>query len=175
MVSRMKFSAITTLKKKTQVDEEAKKVIKDMTNFAGFILDGFVPPWMMEDFRTMMKNLIKDAINLHTVMMNSKAIFLLQWLGDDDGKKFALYDSRSMESMQNGIFADTSCRVEFVEAPALVKYGNADGEGFEFNMILCKASVILREQKARSTLGVQSVKKEVCHDEDFSNAAVREI
>lgn len=73
----------------------------------------------MERFRTEIMNLIKDAMNLHTVIMNSKAMFLLQWLGDYDAEEFYFHDPNSMESMQSGV--DKSRRVEFVQAPALLK------------------------------------------------------
>lgn len=142
MISCMKISAISHLKEETPIDED---VIKELVLYAAHTLDKFINISNTENFHTMMKNLIKDAVDLHTVMMKSKAIFLLRWFGDGGGENVPLYDSNSMELLQDD--ADTSLDVEFVQTPALVKYGNADGEGFEFNMILCKASVILEERE----------------------------
>jgi hypothetical protein len=141
IVSQMKFRVIAGLSEKTQFNKRAMDKLIDR---AIFHLYDFIPDPLMDFFQDQMKKLIVEAMGLHTVMMKSKAIFLLRWIGDDDGKKLSPYNPESMQSMQNDVDADAFDQiVEFVEAPALVKYGNADGDGFQHSMILCKASVIL--------------------------------
>lgn len=172
MLSQMKFRAISGFNDDPQLDEKPKGAISSLVGTARAVLHKFIPDSMMEHFEAKMKNLIMDAIDLHTMMMNSKAIFVLRWLGDDNGKRFPLYDRETMESMQSDVDTYTSRYVvEFVEAPGLVKYGNADGEEFEFHMILCKSSVILREQEARSTGEDKNLHRVGRHDEDCGNAA----
>lgn len=101
-----------------------------------------------EDFQIQLKNLITEAAELHTTMMKSKAIFLVQWLGDDDGETDIPYDPEEMVPCQDQTEADAShFIVNFVEAPALVKIGNADGEDFHLKMTLCKSSVVLGEKE----------------------------
>ncbi|KAL6908484.1 hypothetical protein GGI43DRAFT_429471 [Trichoderma evansii] len=160
-LSQMKFRAMASLDG-SQLDEKSEGAVCKLLEVAKSLVSEFISDSMIQHFETMMKKLIMDAIHLHNMMMRSKAIFLQQWLGDDNGKHFCLYNRELMESMQSDVDVYTSRYVvEFVEAPALVKYGNADGEGFEFNMILCKSSVILREQEARSTLEDKIVRGEV--------------
>jgi hypothetical protein len=98
-------------------------------------------------FQAMFKGLIAEAACLHTIMMKSKAIFLLQWFGDAHGSYRPLYNQEQMDACQYGLPANSSlCEVNFVEAPGLMKIGNADGEDFHLSMVLCKSSVILGEQ-----------------------------
>ncbi|PNP42731.1 hypothetical protein TGAMA5MH_05473 [Trichoderma gamsii] len=146
MLSQMKFRAIAGLNDGPQLDERAKGATLMLVEAAKIMLSPFIPDSMMDQFEAKMNKLIMDAVDLQTMMMSSKAIYFLRWLGDDDGAQFTPYNREMMESMQSDVDAYTSRYfVEFVEAPALIKYGNADGEGFEFHMILWKSSVILRE------------------------------
>ncbi|KAM0519973.1 hypothetical protein ACHAPE_003245 [Trichoderma viride] len=149
MLSQMKLRAIASLNDGPQLDERAKGATLILVEAAKSMLSPFIQDSMMDQFEAKMNKLIMDAVDLHTMMMSSKAIYFQRWLGDDDGAQFTPYNREMMESMQSDVDAYT-CRyfVEFVEAPALIKYGNADGEDFEFHMILWKSSVILRELEA---------------------------
>lgn len=146
MLSQMKIRALADLNDGPQLDERAKGATLILVEAAKSMLSTFIQVSMMDQFETKMKQLIMDAVDLHTMMMSSKAIYFQRWLGDDDGAQFTPYNREMMESMQSDVDAYTSRYfVEFVEAPALIKYGNADGEDFKFHMILQKSSVILRE------------------------------
>ncbi|KAL7927676.1 hypothetical protein ACQKWADRAFT_325164 [Trichoderma austrokoningii] len=151
MLSVMKFRAMADLNEVPQLDEQARGAIISMVKFTKSMLSKFIPDSMMEVFEVNMEMLLMNEIDLHTMMMNSKALFFQRWLGDDNGTDFALYNRETMESMQSDVDTQTSrYLVELVEAPALFKYGNADGENFESHMILWKSSVILREVGVRS-------------------------
>ncbi|KAK1250360.1 hypothetical protein MKX08_010363 [Trichoderma sp. CBMAI-0020] len=175
MISHMKLRAMNDFGEEPRFDETAKEAISGLFDAARLSLCQFLPTSEMGNFQNRIMDLIMDARNLHTMMMKSKAIFILKWLGDDDGKQLAQYDPESMESIQSHIDAHTLQNdVEFVEAPALVKYGNADGEGFEFSTILCKASVILRKAEIISTSEDETMPSTASHDkasDDLSNAA----
>jgi hypothetical protein len=177
----MKLRAMNDLGGELQLDETVNKAINHLIDAARSSLQEFLPGSKMESFHNRTKSLIMDARDLHTMMMMSKAIFSLQWLGDDDGVRFAQYDPTSMESVQSDIDAHTSHNsVEFVEVPALVKYGNADGEGFEFSSTLCKASVVLREMEVISSSEDESITlpDTTGHDEacnDLSSSATGSI
>jgi hypothetical protein len=171
----MKFRESNDLGEGPQLDEKAQKAKDDLIDAAESKLSHFIPSSEIEYFQNTMGKLVMDARNLHTMMMKSKAIFSVQWLGDDDGKQLAQFDSKSMDSIQSDIGAYTSQNVvEFVEAPALVKYGNADGEGFEFSTTLCKAWVVLREVEVISPSEDETISSTASHDQtsdDLSNAA----
>lgn len=177
MISHMKLRAMNDFSEEPQLDETAKDAIHGLIDTTRVSLWHFLPTSEVEYFQDGIRNLIMDARNLHTMMMKSKAIFLLKWLGDDDGKQLAQYDPESMEPayIQRDMDAHTSQNdVEFVETPALVKYGNADGEGFEFSTTLCKASVVLREVEIISTSEDETIPSTASHDnvsDDLSNAA----
>ncbi|RFU72727.1 hypothetical protein TARUN_9530 [Trichoderma arundinaceum] len=140
----MKSKAIASLGDETKTNEEA---LGELIDKVGSFLRAFIPAKMMESFKIKMGELIRAAADLHTTMMKSKAIFLVQWIGDGDGEHPSPYKPSAMESLQDNIETDASNYfVEFVEAPALVKVGTADGEDFDLSMILCKSAVILREK-----------------------------
>ncbi|KAJ4861037.1 hypothetical protein T069G_06025 [Trichoderma breve] len=59
-----------------------------------------------------------------------------------------------MSSLQYGDEFDASNSfVKFVEAPGLVKIGNADGEQFDTQMVLCESQVILGKHDDEDTDG----------------------
>ncbi|KAL7798050.1 hypothetical protein V8C37DRAFT_399377 [Trichoderma ceciliae] len=145
IISQMKFRAIVDLGEETRLNEEA---MNHLTEKAVLYLGAFILDSRMEEFQAEMKQLIAKAAHLHTIMMRSKAIFSLQWIGDDYGKGLPPYNPTTMVSLQEEVDTGAShSAVEFVEAPALVKIGNADGGKFDLSMILCKSSVILEEKK----------------------------
>lgn len=85
-------------------------------------------------------------------MMKSKAIFLVQWIGEYDGKELVPFDQTKMSSLQYGDEFDASNSfVKFVEAPGLVKIGNADGEQFDTQMVLCESQVIVGKHDDEDT------------------------
>ncbi|ETS04001.1 hypothetical protein M419DRAFT_97158 [Trichoderma reesei RUT C-30] len=110
-------------------------------------LQFFIPESKDREFRDKMKRLIEHAVGLHIVMMKSKAIFLVKWIGDNDGTNLTTYDPATMDTTLGNGGADAhDFYVKFVEAPGLVKIGNADGEDFDQNMVLCKSRVILGDK-----------------------------
>ncbi|PNP54382.1 hypothetical protein THARTR1_05589 [Trichoderma harzianum] len=165
MISQIKSTAIAELGDEIQLNEEA---IDELTSIAMMAVQGFIPNSTKdsaseateealldrpEKFQAMFKGLIAEAACLHTIMMKSKAIFLLQWIGETHDNTVEYYDPNNMTTYQYGLSADSSLFVvEFVEAPALVKIGNADGEDFHLRMTLCKSSVVLEERDTHSPL-----------------------
>ncbi|UKZ63014.1 uncharacterized protein TrAtP1_004242 [Trichoderma atroviride] len=177
MISHMKLRAMNDFNEEPQLDETTKEAINGLIDATRLSLWQFLPSCEVENFQKRTMDLTMAARNLHTMMMKSKAIFFLRWLGDGDGKQLAQYDPESMEAMQSHMDAHTLQNdVEFVEAPALVKYGNADGEGFEFSTTLCKASVVLRDVEIISTSEDETMPSTASHDkasDDLSNAATK--
>lgn len=107
----------------------------------------FIPDTEMANFEAEMKRLLAEAASLHTMMMKSKALFIIQWAGDEHDGDICTYDPSVMESHGTMIGPDApDYTVEFVETPALVKIGTADGEKFECSMVLCKSLVALGEE-----------------------------
>ncbi|KAK4079306.1 hypothetical protein Trihar35433_411 [Trichoderma harzianum] len=159
MISQIKSTAIADLDDEIQLNEEA---IDELASTVMSAVLGFIPnstndyaseateeaiPDPTEKFQAMFKGLVAEAASLHTIMMKSKAIFLLQWTGETDNSLGDDYDPNNMAACQFGLSADSSLFVvKFVEAPALVKIGNADGESFHLKMTLCKSSVVLEER-----------------------------
>lgn len=124
----------------------------------------------IENFQAMFKGLIVEAACLHTIMMKSKAIFLLQWFGDAHGSYRPLYNQEQMDACQYGLPTNSSlCEVNFVEAPGLMKIGNADGEDFQLSMVLCKSSVILGEQLMDEPLDM--VSSSSCSEDDSKDSS----
>ncbi|KAL7936289.1 hypothetical protein V8C35DRAFT_278499 [Trichoderma chlorosporum] len=143
IISRMKSIAAIDLADEDHICLAAMKILIDKTMEK---LKPFMPDSETEHFKDGIEKLIKQAADLHFIMMKSKAIFLAQWFGDADGKQFATFDQTKMVSLQYGGSDGTShSLVKFVAAPALVKIGNADGEKFDTSMVLCESSVILEE------------------------------
>ncbi|KAL6828352.1 hypothetical protein V8C40DRAFT_274063 [Trichoderma camerunense] len=160
MISQIKSTAVAELGDEIQLNEEAideltSTVTMAVQKFIGNLTKGSTPEAAEEEavrdptgqFQAMFKGLVKEAACLHTIMMKSKAIFLLQWIGETHSSTGDDYDPNNMDARQIGLSADSSLFVvRFVEAPALVKIGNADGEHFHLSMTLCKSSVVLEER-----------------------------
>ncbi|KAL7961456.1 hypothetical protein V8C34DRAFT_311948 [Trichoderma compactum] len=165
MISQIKSTAIAELGDEIQLNEEA---IDELTSTAMLAVQKFITnsikdstskatkeavPDPTEKFQAMFKGLITEAASLHTIMMKSKAIFLLQWIGETHDNIGDPYNPNDMAACQFGLPADSSrFLVRFVEAPALAKYGNADGEDFHLKMILCRSRVVLEERDTTSPL-----------------------
>lgn len=160
MISQIKSTAVAELGDEIQLNEEA---IDELTSTVTTAVQKFIGnftkdspseaaeeeavPDPTKQFQAMFKGLVKEAACLHTIMMKSKAIFLLKWIGETHGSTGDNYDPNNMDARQIGLSADSSLFVvRFVEAPALVKIGNADGEDFHLGMTLCKSSVVLEER-----------------------------
>jgi hypothetical protein len=107
-----------------------------------------IPQEQKEEFRRDIGEIIKQAANLHFVMMKSKAVFVVQWAGNDNGEDDCRYDPETMTPLQDGIDTTASSYVvDLNESPAVWKIGNADGENFDSVMVLCKSVVVIKEQK----------------------------
>ncbi|PON21804.1 hypothetical protein TGAM01_v209391 [Trichoderma gamsii] len=97
--------------------------------------------------------IIKQAANLHLAMMRSKAIFVVQWAGNDSGEDDCRYDPETMIPLQDEVNATSSSHaVDINESPGVWKIGNADGENFDSVMVLCKSVVVVKEQKTTVVL-----------------------
>lgn len=138
----MKSRAVAELSDEDHINVEAMGMLigKVTKQFSPFIPDS-----KMQRFMNDIKKLITEAAGIHSIMMKSKAIFLTQWIGDDDGKKLVPFDQTKMVPSQYDRRVDASnSLVKFVEAPALVKIGTADGEKFDTSMVLCESWVVLK-------------------------------
>ncbi|KAL7800432.1 hypothetical protein V8C43DRAFT_327234 [Trichoderma afarasin] len=141
IISNIKSRAVAELSDEGHINVEAMGMLigKVTKQFSPFIPDS-----KMGEFMNDIKELITTAANIHYIMMKSKAIFLTQWIGDDDGKKLVPFDQTKMVSSQYDRHVDAyNSLVKFVEAPALVKIGTADGEKFDTSMVLCESWVVL--------------------------------
>ncbi|UKZ77422.1 hypothetical protein TrVFT333_005143 [Trichoderma virens FT-333] len=148
IISQIKRRVVADLNEELYLNKKAMNdIIDEVTEqFRPFLPDSRLE---RESFKIEIETMITKAAELHSMMMKSKAIFLVEWNGDDDGEQLAPYDPKYMTSVQYVRDADTSNSfVKFVEAPGLVKIGNADGENFDTSMVLCEASVILQEDDA---------------------------
>ncbi|KAF3074582.1 hypothetical protein CFAM422_002914 [Trichoderma lentiforme] len=143
IISQIKSRVVEDLSDESHLNKEA---IEMLIGEAKQRFIPFIPKSKLGQFKNEMKTLITEAANFHFMMMKSKAIFLLFWSGDDDGKKLTPYDQNQMTSIHYDKDADVSdFFVKFVEYPSLVKIGTADGENFDTSMVLCKSRVVLTE------------------------------
>ncbi|KAL6834057.1 hypothetical protein J3E69DRAFT_376945 [Trichoderma sp. SZMC 28015] len=150
-ISQIKFRAAADLNEKFRLN---KKAMDEVVNTATMELRRFLPGPKKDRFKVEIKKLIAKTAELHSIMMKSKAIFLVQWIGEYDGKELVPFDQTKMSSLQYGDEFDASNSfVKFVEAPGLVKIGNADGEQFDTQMVLCESQVILGKHDDEDTDG----------------------
>lgn len=107
-----------------------------------------IPHEQKEAFERDFGEIIKQAANLHLAMMRSKAIFVVQWAGNDSGEDDCRYDPETMIPLQDEVNATSSSHaVDVNESPGVWKIGNADGENFDSVMVLCKSVVVVKEQE----------------------------
>ncbi|KAJ4131117.1 hypothetical protein NW768_006659 [Fusarium equiseti] len=93
------------------------------------------------DFLQDMKTIIRNALDLDEMLMNSRAIFTVRWC--DNGQSETLrFDETRMEASAHNKDLSPKSAVEFEISPMLIKTGNADGGNYDSFMILCKASVV---------------------------------
>lgn len=121
----------------------------------GLIIDAvatfrpLIPETKMNSFEASVRKLFSDAIAIHTTMLRSKAIFIVQWTGECDGKTFYTYDPQTMKVFQGGINASApDYLVQLIESPVVWKIGNADGQDFGSRMVICKSLAVLGEERA---------------------------
>ncbi|KKP07555.1 hypothetical protein THAR02_00351 [Trichoderma harzianum] len=143
IISQIRSSAVADLSDDEHLNIEAMEILIDKVTER---LDPFIPNSKMDYFKNEVRRLVTKAVDFHLMMMKSKAMFFIEWIGDDDGKQLAPFDQTKMAPHQYDRGADVSNSfVKFVEAPALVKYGTADGDKFDTSMVLCKSQVTLEE------------------------------
>jgi hypothetical protein len=134
--------------KKCNNDTELEELIQE----AVADLHRFVPFLMTNLFEVDLKMILSEAVKIHTVMMKSKAIFIVEWIEGDNGQSVS-YDSETMEFHQDGVDVGAPDHVvHLVESPAVWKIGNADGENLDSSMVLLKSLVVLKEKNARVVL-----------------------
>ncbi|KAK0763086.1 hypothetical protein N5P37_004070 [Trichoderma harzianum] len=164
IISQIKSRAVADLSDEDHINIEAMEVLISKVTKR---LDPFIPNSKTNHFKNEMKRLVTKAADFHFMMMKSKAIFLMVWCGDDDGKKLTPYDQNRMASIQYDNDADVSNSfVKFVEAPALVKFGTADGEKFDSSMVLCKSRVALTEDYDENGEDGDDIEEDDDEDED---------
>ncbi|CAM1506716.1 Fc.00g063570.m01.CDS01 [Cosmosporella sp. VM-42] len=89
-----------------------------------------------------LQGIVKTALELDRMMMNSKAIFQIYW--KDESQKptrFKRYNMANMEAVCHERELSPQSIVRFFVSPMLYKVGNADGESYDTRMLLEKASV----------------------------------
>ncbi|PTB65356.1 hypothetical protein BBK36DRAFT_1170112 [Trichoderma citrinoviride] len=145
IISQIKSRAVADLSEELHLNAEA---LDAHVNGIGRNLRCIIPGQKMDNFKEELKRLTADAVDLHAIMMKSKAIFQVQWIGDNN----APYDRTKMDSVLGDI---DDAFVKFIEAPGLVKIGNADGEHFEHSMVLCRSQVILQQKEEFRGKGVE--------------------
>ncbi|KAL7819008.1 hypothetical protein V8C26DRAFT_434151 [Trichoderma gracile] len=149
IISQTKSTVIADLIEEGHLDSNA---VNAQVDIAWETLGPFIPATAAEDFTHRMKKLVVEAVNLHATLMKSKAIFLVKWTKEHNGTDPVTYDPTTMETIFSDAGADaTKIEVKFIEAPGLMKIGNADGQGFEHSMMLCKSVVILEEDEDEAT------------------------
>lgn len=105
----------------------------------------------MNLFAVELEKIFQSAWEIHTAIMTSKAIFIIQWAEDGDGNSYCPYDP---ETMDLPVYDDNTIGPErivgIIESPVLWKVGNEDGENFDSAMVLCKHCVFPGEDKEES-------------------------
>ncbi|KAF4995124.1 hypothetical protein FDECE_12895 [Fusarium decemcellulare] len=88
------------------------------------------------------KRVIDTAVELDLMLESSKALFFTSWgSGLSKHPRGILFRSVSMDALASRRTPSPKSRVEFFVSPYLYKMGNADGQNYDCDMILCKASV----------------------------------
>ncbi|KAL6908480.1 hypothetical protein GGI43DRAFT_429465 [Trichoderma evansii] len=151
MISNMKSAFDPNIKENGRLGEDSEQnqaVIDVVTCFGDEISHE-----RKEVFKRDVWEVIKQAANIHFAMMRSKAIFIVKWAESHNEEDDCEYDPETMISFQDGIdTALSSYVVDVNESPAVWKIGNADGENFDFAMVLCKSVVVVKEKKVTVVL-----------------------
>lgn len=112
---------------------------------AGILLD-FVPGAgenlerlgrVEEDLTT----IFRQAQDLNTTLSSSKAVFKRRYPSYGEP-----YDASCMEVAGYGEAATPSSTVLFSVSPQITKHGNADGQHYDSQMVLVKATVVVRDK-----------------------------
>ncbi|KAI1032146.1 hypothetical protein LB504_000618 [Fusarium proliferatum] len=93
------------------------------------------------DFHQEMKAILKAALDLDEMLMSSKAIFPVRWPQDGQSETLQHFDTNQMESLVHTKEPSPKTIIRFHISPMLIKLGNADGNNYDSEMTLCKATV----------------------------------
>ncbi|KAF5693352.1 hypothetical protein FDENT_2091 [Fusarium denticulatum] len=94
------------------------------------------------DFRQDMKAVLEAALDLDEMLMGSRAIFLVRWPQDRQSRILQRFDANQMESLAHTKELSPKTIVKIFISPMLIKLGNADGNNYDSEMTLCKATVV---------------------------------
>ncbi|KAF5653826.1 hypothetical protein F25303_1949 [Fusarium sp. NRRL 25303] len=94
------------------------------------------------DFRQEMKAVLETALDLDEMLMGSRAIFMVRWPKDGESKTLQHFDTIQMESLAHTKEPSPKTIIRFFISPMLIKFGNADGNNYDSEMTLSKATVV---------------------------------
>ncbi|KAF7559163.1 hypothetical protein G7046_g4999 [Stylonectria norvegica] len=86
--------------------------------------------------------IVDNALGLDQIFMESKAMFRIEWDFSSETAGEKRYYPEGMEAVGYQTELSPQSLVRFFAAPALIKIGNADGQHYDAQTVLCKASVV---------------------------------
>ncbi|KAF5638256.1 uncharacterized protein FTJAE_5357 [Fusarium tjaetaba] len=90
-----------------------------------------------------LRDILNSAIEVDEMMMRSKAIFQVHWRDRSQSPKSAArWNENAMDSVASTKVVSPRSRVVFFISPVVYKTGTADGQRYDSQMVLAKASVV---------------------------------
>ncbi|KAF5972606.1 hypothetical protein FCOIX_9246 [Fusarium coicis] len=90
-----------------------------------------------------LREILNSAIELDEMMMRSKAIFQVHWRDRSQSLNSAtMWNQNIMDSVASKKTLSPKSRVVFFVSPVVYKTGTADGQRYDSQMVLAKASVV---------------------------------
>ncbi|KAF5982891.1 hypothetical protein FBULB1_4080 [Fusarium bulbicola] len=90
-----------------------------------------------------LRDILSSAIELDEIMMGSKAIFQVHWRDRSQSLNSAnMWNQNVMDSVASTNTLSPRSRVVFFISPVVYKTGTADGQRYDSQMVLAKASVV---------------------------------
>ncbi|KAL7936287.1 hypothetical protein V8C35DRAFT_333333 [Trichoderma chlorosporum] len=151
MISKMKSALDLDLKEKGE--PSSRVCLEQLVQATVAHFKHLVVSKKLYEFEEDLKKIFRDAWQLHTDTMASKAIFIMQWSEYGDENNTCHYNPDTMEFFGSDDTTSASDRtIGVIETPLLWKIGNGDGENFDSTMILCKHCVFPWENKNESSV-----------------------
>ena len=130
--------------------ENDPEILKTLLSQETEYLKPFIAAHTKDHDVALTKTSVKDALaeiftaalELDQMLMASKAIFFIRWKFSAKRTTRPRYDDRFMEALAWEKDLSSSSLVKLFISPALIKTGNADGENYDSQMIVAKASVV---------------------------------
>lgn len=128
-LSQIQLRGIPTL----QLDEASLRKIAEGQASELLSLCCFEPgPNIREQITTMLAGIVKTALEVATLLMSSKALFLVVW--PSKNCRFRTWKVPEVEILEGDPYDYTECTAV---RPALLKWGNAEGEKYDQSMVVC--------------------------------------